>query len=510
MRSHIQGLEKEYGVSPDFFLSRPFSRTLLFDCASRYLMRVKGQSLSHDYWLSNMGRLYMDTGSHIEYASPECETSRDVLIWQKAGDEILIDAVEGVNDLLWQALFTNDGTQLFDREVRDDLRGYVVERHLKPGAEIIRLYRNSIDICGRHMYGEHENHLVRRESVSSPHAMSNFQSILLVHLISRIIWQGSGIVHWRGGHSEYRLSQRELGTGELILCGTTGEFKPLINTRDESHARSDKWYRVHIVGGDANLAEVSSRLKFGTTALIVRMIEDGCLDGKVPIYRLDEMRDAYSLFSGDRTLRKIYKFSNGNYSALDLQLMFLGLAEEYVGKGYAERTPDILWTLEWWRKILDLIALDDPHEKLARYTDVSAKLFLILRDMEKYGYSWRSSYNDCIKILKKDGSLQLMTVGGRLGFWELEYHRLSRTQGIFQKLSMERIVSSGEVAFAKENPPHRTRAETRRKYCDYLKKLGGSVDSMNWNLVKGRDNNGDCFDFVLDDPFARFTKPQDF
>ncbi len=512
MRPTIFGLEKEYGLYPDFFLFGAFGRTLLFNCASRYIQRLKGQSLSHDFWLTNAARLYMDSGDHVEYSSPECVISRHVLVWQKAGDEILMDMIDGANDLLWQMLSANDAKQLLDEQTYYKLKHYIAERHLEPASEIIRLYRNSIDIRERNTYGEHENHLVRRECVNSMGALYNFRGILLAHLISRIIWQGSGIVYWDSDHWEYRLSQREFCTGSLVLSATTGHLKPLINERDEPHACPEKWYRLHIVGGDANMAEIPSRLKFGTTALVIQMIEDGYFRGKNFDfdYRADDMRIAYRAFSRDMTLRKAYKFPDGNYSALDLQWMLLERAEEYVNKGGAERTPDIQWTLEWWRKILDLVSADNPHEKLARYTDVSAKLFLILRDMEKYGYSWRSNPDHSIEIIKKDGSRQSMTVAARLWFWELEYHRLSRTRGIFQKLSMERVVSPDEIAFAKENPPYGTRAETRRKYCDYLSESGGSVDVVNWDLVKGQDNRGNVIEFLLSDPFAKFENPEVF
>ena len=49
--------------------------------------------------------------------------------------------------------------------------------------------------------------------------------------------------------------------------------RPIINTRDEPHADADKYRRLHVIIGDANLAELSTYLKVGTTSLVLAMIE---------------------------------------------------------------------------------------------------------------------------------------------------------------------------------------------------------------------------------------------
>ncbi len=555
MRPHIQGVEKEYGVDPAYFMHEGFSggQRLFFSFAPiYYIQRVHESGDPFDFWLTNMGRLYMDRGFHPEYASPECQSSLDLVTWQRAGDEIMIDIAEAVNRSLWNMIGGCDSAKsnadlllrVRQNAERQHLSPLWIERvseefdaayrafsshlfkqvclnaerrHLAFGADLIRVYRNSIDIATRSTYGEHENHLVRRSFMQDDSMRNSLYAILLLHLISRVIWQGSGLLHWEEkiGIWRYRLSQREFRTEGLIAGGgapdAPGAMKPLITTRDEPLSEANAWFRLHIVGGDANMAEIVNRLKFGTTALLIQMFEDGFFGRRALECDYDTLRMAYRVYSCDATLRKTHRILGHNYSALDIQRKLFELAQSYAKNMKSSLPDDYVWTLEWWERLLVHAAADRPHEALMSYTDVSAKYMLIERDMEKYGYSWISPPDRTLTIRRKNGKEAEVSVGARLLYWELEYHRLSRTEGLFQRLPLERIVSPDMLAFAKENPPLDTRAAARRACCELLKRKGG-IDRIDWSVVYSRRDakNSRKVQCALLDPFQTHIADDQF
>ncbi len=71
----------------------------------------------------------------------------------------------------------------------------------------------------------------------------------------------------------FQLTQRADFFEEEVGLETTLK-RPIVNTRDEPHCDAQKYRRLHVIVGDANLSEISTFLKVGTTALVLAMIED--------------------------------------------------------------------------------------------------------------------------------------------------------------------------------------------------------------------------------------------
>ena len=190
--------------------------------------------------LTNGARLYVDH-AHPEYSSPEITNPRDAVLWDKAGERIMAEAAERAAQL--------------------------------PGAQPIHLYKNNTDNKGA-SYGTHENYLMKRET-----PFSDIVRHLTPFFVSRQVVTGAGRVGiGQDGHEHgFQISQRA-DYFEVEVGLETTLKRPIINTRDEPHSDAEKYRRLHVIIGDANLSEISTYLKLGTTALVLSMIEDGFIN----------------------------------------------------------------------------------------------------------------------------------------------------------------------------------------------------------------------------------------
>src|SRR3954452_21536064 len=212
--------------------------------------------------LTNGARFYVDH-AHPEYSSPETTNPRDAVIWDKAGERIMTEAAR---------------------------RSLMV-----PGTPTINLYKNNTDNKGS-SYGTHENYLMRRET-----PFADIVRHLTPFFVSRQVVCGAGRVGigQDGRTSGFQISQRS-DFFEVEVGLETTLKRPIINTRDEPHADPEKWRRLHVIIGDATMAEISTYLKVGTTALVLAMIEDGFLSEDMSLVNpVSELRAV----SHDPTLR---------------------------------------------------------------------------------------------------------------------------------------------------------------------------------------------------------------
>lgn len=522
MRKHIQGAENEYGILPNDFLTglagttKEYGTTLFFEAAplcsysKRTIYRnfFENPSLASKEltWLMNMGRLYVDCGGHPEYATPECLTARDVVIWQVAGDYIFMDIAKKLNEMLWGALMGGEWKRgRINEEFFEDIHAYSIQNHLSPGSDIIRFYRNSIDVTGNNSYGEQENHLVSRSA-----DFDTVCDVLALHRISCILWQGAGMVRFNSiqNRFQYTLSQRHQGVVELVGGQSTGGRKAFILTRDKPRANS-RWRRLQIIGGDANMCEIVTRLKYCTTMILILMAENGFFNDKNMNYDRAVLREYYTTFNSDLTFRVCEKFGDANYSSLDIQRMLLEHAQNFFAEGRGEMTDEVQWGLEWWQRMLDMAGRSNAHEELSCYTDCFLKRTIIEVDMKKHGYSWDSLPADKIYIQLKNGSTEAMSVHSRLQYLDLEYHRISRTRGIFYRLfqkNMERVCTDEEVHYAMNNPPPNTRASVRKNIHDWYEERypAREVVNMTWDCMgceRVEDDTRANSSFILDEPF---------
>ncbi|HEX9316593.1 MAG TPA: proteasome accessory factor PafA2 family protein, partial [Actinomycetota bacterium] len=237
MDRRIFGLENEYGVTCTFRGQRRLSP----DEVARYLFRrVVSWGRSSNVFLENGARLYLDVGSHPEYATPECDDIRQLVAHDKAGERILESLVNSA-----EARLREEGI-----------------------AGQVYLFKNNTDSAGN-SYGCHENYLVSRYG-----EFGKLAEVLIPFFVSRQIFTGAGKVLQTARGAIYCISQRAEHIWEGVSSATT-RSRPIINTRDEPHADAEKYRRLHVIVGDSNMSEYTTWIKVATTAVLLRMLEEG-------------------------------------------------------------------------------------------------------------------------------------------------------------------------------------------------------------------------------------------
>src|SRR5512142_3064232 len=292
MRRRILGIETEFGITCTFHGQRRLSP----DEVARYLFRrVVSWGRSSNVFLRNGARLYLDVGSHPEYATPECDSVPDLVTHDKAGERIL----EGL---------------LVDAERRLREEGIAGD---------IYLFKNNTDSAGN-SYGCHENYLVGRHG-----EFSRLSDVLIPFLVTRQIIAGAGKVLQTPRGAVYCVSQRAEHIWEGVSSATT-RSRPIINTRDEPHADAERFRRLHVIVGDSNMNESTSLLKVGTTDVVLRMLESGIV---LRDLTLENAIRAIREVSHDMTGRRRVKLANGREaSALEIQLEYYAKARDFTAK----------------------------------------------------------------------------------------------------------------------------------------------------------------------------------
>src|ERR671925_962401 len=289
MQRRIFGIETEFGVTCTFHGQRRLSP----DEVARYLFRrVVSWGRSSNVFLRNGSRLYLDVGSHPEYATAECDDLVQLVTHDKAGERILED------------LLVDAERRLADEGIGGD----------------IFLFKNNTDSAGN-SYGCHENYLVARAG-----EFSRIADVLLPFLVTRQLICGAGKVLQTPRGAVYCLSQRAEHIWEGVSSATT-RSRPIINTRDEPHADAERYRRLHVIVGDSNMSEYTTFLKVGVTDLVLRMVEENIVMRDLT---LENPIRAIREISHDITCRKKIRLANGReLSALDIQEQYLERAERF-------------------------------------------------------------------------------------------------------------------------------------------------------------------------------------
>ncbi|MDQ6895794.1 MAG: Pup--protein ligase [Actinomycetota bacterium] len=402
MERRIFGIENEYGVTCTF----DGQRRLTPDEVARYLFRrVVSWGRSSNVFLGNGSRLYLDVGSHPEYATPECDDVRDAVIHDKAGERIIEGLVE-------------------------DAQQRLAEEGI-PGE--IYVFKNNTDSAGN-SYGCHENYLVGRAG-----EFQKISDVLIPFLVSRQITCGAGKVVTSSAGAKFCVSQRADHIWEGVSSATT-RSRPIINTRDEPHADAEKYRRLHVIVGDSNMSETTTLLKLGSADLILRMIEAGVVMRDMA---LENPIRAIREISHDITGRKTVRLANGReLSALQIQREYYERSLTFVDRE-GLTAPIQKQVLELWGRTLDAVESGDLAA-VETEIDWIMKYRLISRYIEKNGLS-----------LSDPRVLQL----------DLAYHDINRRRGLFYLLQRRglaaRVCSDVETFHAKVRPPQSTRAKLR-------------------------------------------------
>jgi proteasome accessory factor A len=404
MERRIFGLENEYGVT----CTLRGQRRLSPDEVARYLFRrVVSWGRSSNVFLANGARLYLDVGSHPEYATPECDSILDLVTHDKAGERIL-------EQLLGSA----------EQRLREEgIRG------------VIYLFKNNTDSAGN-SYGCHENYCTSRRD-----DFGHYAEVLIPFFVSRQIYAGAGKVLQTARGAMYCISQRAEHIWEGVSSATT-RSRPIINTRDEPHADAERYRRLHVIVGDSNMSEYATFLKVGATSILLRMLEDPSqvlrdLTLENPIRAIREI-------SHDTTCRRKVRLANGReLSALDIQSEYLAKALKYAET--KSLSPLEKQALGMWEHCVTTIE-HDPMD-LDRECDWVIKHKLI------EGY--RAKHD-------------LPLTHPKVALIDLQYHDISRERGLFYKMQdaglVERTCTDADIDEAVETPPQTTRARLRGEF----------------------------------------------
>jgi proteasome accessory factor A len=399
-------------------------------------------------FLENGARLYLDVGSHPEYATPECDSIYDVVAHDRAGERILEGLVESAE------------RRLAEEGIRGD----------------IYLYRNNTDSAGN-SYGCHENYLIRRHA--------DFQrtiDTLIPFFVTRQIWSGAGKLLGTARGTIFSLAQRAEHIWEGSSSATT-RSRPIINTRDEPHADAERYRRLHVIAGDSNMSEYATFAKMGSTIALLQMLEDEVVFRDLT---LENPIRAIREISHDMTCRRTVKLANGReLSALDIQWEYLERVLRYTrttGVG-----PEVEKAVAMWEHLLT--GLEKDPMTLNREVDWVAKYHLIDRYQARH---------------------KLPLSSARLALIDLNYHDVNQDRGLYYKLEraglMDRMVTDDAIAQAMLEPPATTRARLRGAFIRAAKEKRRDF-TVDWVHLKLNDQAQRTV--LCKDPFKAYDERVD-
>jgi proteasome accessory factor A len=375
--------------------------------------------------LTNGARYYVDH-AHPEFSGPECSTAWEAILYDKAGEAILAQSVEAAARLL-------------------------------PPGQQISVYKNNSDGKGN-SYGSHENYLMDRTV-----PFSRVVQYAIPHFVTRQIFTGAGKVGAEApgaDHVEFQITQRADFFEEEVGLETTLK-RPIVNTRDEPHCDAQKYRRLHVILGDANLSELANFLKIGTTALVLSMIEDDWFARQGRDYTLVTPVRSMRQVSYDLSLAQPLALVNGRrMTALEVQWEHLDLARKYsedvglASVGGDDVGRDIL---RRWEEVLS--GLEAGPMGLANRLDWVAKYRMVSGYRERHGLGWRDP-----KLLAMD----------------LQYHDVRQERSLYARAGMERLLSPEAVERAITEPPTTTRAYFRGR-C--LQRWPQAIAAANWDSL---------------------------
>jgi proteasome accessory factor A len=432
------GLETEYGVT----CVVDGQRRLSPDEVARYLFRkVVVWGRSSNVFLPNGGRLYLDVGSHPEYATAECDNLSDLIMQDQAGDRI-------VEELAVSA------------EIRLNAEGINGQIHL---------FKNNMDAAGN-SYGCHENFSVSRKK--------NFEEVtesIIPFLITRQIFCGAGKWMSSSKGANFQISQRAEHMWESVSSATT-RSRPIINTRDEPHADPDEYRRLHIIVGDSNMSETTTILKVATTELMLRAAELGLLNDK---FEIENPIKAIREISSDLKFGNSFRLASGReITALQMQKEMYQIVLSMPGLDEILEKPFYKYALDLWKRSLEALESGD-------FTQVDMEIDWMIKR------KFMNSYKDKHQLNDNDSRMIML---------DISYHNIRKDRGIFYILEnsgmAKTLVTSNDVNNAMENPPLSTRAALRGRFIKVAqeKKRDFTVDWVNLKINDQQQSSIACKD----------------
>ncbi|HJC28799.1 MAG TPA: Pup--protein ligase [Candidatus Dietzia intestinipullorum] len=457
MIRRIVGIETEFGITS---VGAEGSRALGADEIARYLFRpVVDRWRSSNVFLTNGARLYLDVGSHPEYATAECDGLRQLIAHDRAGERIVDDlALRAEESLAAEGIDTK-----------------------------VYLFKNNTDSAGN-SYGCHENYLLDRST-----QIRSLGTVLLPFLVTRQLICGAGKILpgtpagsgvMATDEPTYCFSQRAEHMWDGVSSATT-RSRPLINTRDEPHADSTRFRRMHVIVGDSTMTETTTLLKVASTRLVLEMLEAGI---EIRPMAVTHPVRAIREVSRDLTGTCPVSLTDGTtMTALEIQREFLGAVHRYLDAGGWDRDdrPDVERAVALWERVLDAIETGD-HDSVASDIDWAAKLRLIRRVQDKTGVDLAHP---------------------RLAQIDLTYHDIRPGRGLHSVLErrglVSRVVDDDSIEQARTVAPQTTRAALRGRFIDAATEAGRdfTVDWVHLKVADGTLPTVTCGDpFTTEDP----------
>lgn len=446
----VMGLETEYGLT--CASTEGGQPPLDVEAAAYYLFRpIVEAAGSTNTFLDNGARLYLDVGTHPEYASAECDNIGDLIANDKAGDLIFADFAEQTNATL-------------------------AEQNIKGR---IHLFKNNIDAEGN-PFGCHENYLVRRQ----PTYRAQIQS-MLPFFVTRQIICGAGYIHVdEDGKGHYEFSQRSRHMDDAISAASTNT-RPMISARDEPHADAEKYRRMHVTVGDSTMSEASTGLKIATTEAILLMLEAG---GTLPPMSLTDPIQAIRDVSADMTGNARVQLSDDtDTSALDIQHRVRDCVLNFLDTAgiLAEFDEQRRYFMELWTRVLDAVETGD-WDSIATEIDWAIKYSLLERYRQRSNTDWADM---------------------RIARLNLAYHDVT-SAGL--RPSMERtglmstVVAPQKIEEARVSPPQTTRAKIRGDFVHAARRAQKDyvVDWVNLRVLEPEGTRS----IILDDPLQAYNE----
>lgn len=442
MDRRVYGVETEFGIT-----HRPEEgRGLPPDELARYLFRpVVEFGRSSNIFIPNGSRLYLDVGSHPEYATAECADLIELIASDRAGEMIMHDLALAAEEKIHQDGFTGQ----------------------------VYVLKNNVDSAGN-SYGSHENYLIPRTT-----HFRRISGVLLPFLVTRQIIAGAGRVVPAEGETaaHFAFSQRADHMWEGISSATT-RSRPIINTRDEPHADAATHRRLHVIVGDSNMSTTTALLRYGSTDLVLRMIEAG-----VPIgdYELEHPIAAIRAISHDITGQAPVRIRGSQpQTAVEIQRGLLTRAQRFVAErgAHHEHVDQIL---ELWERALEAVETGD-HSLIDTDIDWAIKKRLVDEVAEQRGLGLDHP---------------------RLEQLDMAYHDVNPDRGIFHMLRRRGratdILPPKAATHAMITPPA-TRAAVRGEFLSTARAFGAEA-TVDWVHHKLTDRPLDAI--MLKDPFAQ-------
>src|SRR5215216_4580799 len=427
MERRIYGLENEYGVT----CTLRGQRRLSPDEVARYLFRrVVSWGRSSNVFLQNGARLYLDVGSHPEYATPECDSLYELVVHDKAGERILESLVESAEQRL----------------AEESIRG------------TIYLFKNNTDSAGN-SYGCHENYCTSRHD-----DLGHYAEVLIPFLVSRQIYTGAGKVLHTARGATYSIAQRAEHIWEGVSSATT-RSRPIINTRDEPHADAERYRRLHVIVGDSNMSEYTTYVKVGSAACLLRMLEDPQV--VLRDMTLENPIRAIREISHDMSCRRKVRLANGREaSALEIQREYFEKAARFVDRRDAGETAKRV--VDMWGHVLDALEHQEL-DRVGRQVDWVTKYLMIERARARHNLSLSHP---------------------KVALMDLTYHDVNRKRGLYYLLerngSVERVCDDRAIDRATQEPPQTTRARLRGEFIRQAKERRRDY-TVDWVHLKLND-----------------------